>query len=329
MSIATVSRVINGSDRVSPRTRQKVLRVIEENGYTPNAFARGLGLNTMHTIGLLCADAADPYLAQAVNDLERRLRQNGYDSLLCCTGYEQETKEKYLSLLLSKRVDGLVLVGSHFVESEEAGNAYIRRAAQEVPVMLLGGALAGQNLYAVRCDERAAMRGAVRRLLASGRQNVLYLYNSMSFSGRNKLAGYREGYADAGRSAPEGLALMLDAYRFDVAQVRELLARKWDAGARFDAVLAADDRLAVGAAKFAKLRGLRIPQDLSIIGCNNSPIARYCDPELTSIDNRLGDLCASCVDGLMAVLEGKPCPADAVLPAALVERESTDLPKEE
>ena len=77
MSIATVSRVINGSDRVSPRTRQKVLRVIEENGYTPNAFARGLGLNTMHTIGLLCADAADPYLAQAVNDLERRLRQSG------------------------------------------------------------------------------------------------------------------------------------------------------------------------------------------------------------------------------------------------------------
>lgn len=74
----------------------------------------------MHTIGLLCADAADPYLAQAVNDLERRLRQSGYDSLLCCTGYEQETKEKYLSLLLSKRVDGLVLVGSHFVESEEA-----------------------------------------------------------------------------------------------------------------------------------------------------------------------------------------------------------------
>ena len=184
MSIATVSRVINGSDRVSPRTRQKVLRVIEENGYTPNAFARGLGLNTMHTIGLLCADAADPYLAQAVNDLERRLRQSGYDSLLCCTGYEQETKEKYLSLLLSKRVDGLVLVGSHFVESEEAGNAYIRRAAQEVPVMLLGGALAGQNLYAVRCDERAAMRGAVRRLLASGRQNVLSLYNSMSFAGR-------------------------------------------------------------------------------------------------------------------------------------------------
>ena len=94
-------------------------------------------------------------------------------------------------------------------------------------------------------------------------------------------------------------------------------------------MLAADDRLAVGAVKFAKARGLRIPQDLSIIGCNNSPIARYCDPELTSIDNRLGALCALCVDELMAVLEEKPCPACTVLPAALVERESTDLKKEE
>ena len=143
VSIATVSRVLNDSDRVSPRTREKVLRVIEENGYEPNAFARGLGLNTMHTVGLLCADAGDPYLAQAVNDLERRLRKSGYDSLLCCTGYEREDKEKYVSLLLQKRVDGLVLVGSHFVEREEAGNDYIHRAAEKAPVVLLGGELTG------------------------------------------------------------------------------------------------------------------------------------------------------------------------------------------
>ena len=131
VSIATVSRVINGSDRVSARTRQKVLRVIEENGYTPNAFARGLGLNTMHTVGLLCADSSDPYLAQAVYNLEQELRLNGYDCLLCCTGYARETKEKYLDLLLSKRVDGLIFVGSQFTESAPEDNEYIRRAARQ------------------------------------------------------------------------------------------------------------------------------------------------------------------------------------------------------
>ena len=319
VSIATVSRVLNDSDRVSPRTREKVLRVIEENGYEPNAFARGLGLNTMHTVGLLCADAGDPYLAQAVNDLERRLRKSGYDSLLCCTGYEREDKEKYVSLLLQKRVDGLVLVGSHFVEREEAGNDYIRRAAEKAPVVLLGGELTGENLYSVRCDERAAMRAATARLLRSGRREVLFLYNSLSFSGRNKLAGYREGCADCGRAAAE--PLLLDAYRFDVEEVQAALAAR----AGFDAVLAADDRLAVGAVKYAKRAGLRVPQDLAVVGCNNSAIALYCDPELTSIDNRLGALCEQVAEALLNVLAGNPWESRTVLPAALVERGSTDF----
>ncbi len=325
MSIATVSRVINGSDRVSEKTRQKVLRVIEEHGYTPNAFARGLGLNTMHTIGLLCADASDPYLAKAVSVLEQELHKAGYDCLLCCTGYEAEDKQKYLSLLLSKRVDGVILVGSHFVERDESANEYIRKAAQEVPVMLLGGALDGQNIYTIVCDDRSAMKDAAGRMLDSGRRSILYLYNSMSYSGRNKLLGYQEAYAAKGLTPPQGLQLMLDMYQFDVNQVRSLLLQKWQEGLRFDAILAADDRLAVGAVKFAKRMNLSVPGDLSIIGCNNSPVARYCDPELTSIDNQLSALCHQCVSTLLDVLSGKSCPKRTVFEAVLILRETTEL----
>ena len=90
VSIATVSRVINRSDKVSPSTREKVLQVIEQNSYTPNAFARSLGLNSMHTVGILCADSSDVYLASAIYYLERELRQNSYASMLCCTGYHLE-----------------------------------------------------------------------------------------------------------------------------------------------------------------------------------------------------------------------------------------------
>jgi LacI family transcriptional regulator len=317
--------VINGSARVSAATRQKVLRVMQECGYTPNAFARGLGLNTMHLIGLLCADASDPYLAKAVHSLERELRASGYDSLLCCTGYAHENKVKSLSLLKSKRVDGLIFVGSHFVESEAADNEYIRRAADETPAVLLGGELVGENLFTVRCDERAAMKSAARRLLRSGRRRVLYLYNSLSYSGRNKLMGYREGWEAEGLPAPAGLALMLEEYEFDVGRVRERLDACWEEGLRFDAVLAADDRLAAGALKFLKRRGLAVPGDVAVIGCNDSPIAGYCDPELTSIDNRLEDLCRQCAVTLMAALKGEPAPARTVLQAKLTERESTDF----
>ena len=323
VSIATVSRVINGSERVSEKTRIKVLRIIEENGYTPNAFARGLGLNTMHTVGLLCADSSDPYLARAVYELERELRAGGYDSLLCCTGYELADKEKYLKLLLSKHIDGIIFVGSHFVEADEEKNEYIRRAAEQVPVLLLGGEMEGANIYAVRCDEQAAVRDAALRALDSGRENILYLYNSLSYSGRSKLSGFYQAYAARGKSVPEGMVQMLDAYRFDVVQVRELLLRLWREGLRFDAVLASEDRLAVGALKFARRQGLTVPGQLWVIGCNNSPIARCCEPELTSIDNQLSALTHSGAQTLMGVLEGRSMPKRAVFDGVLIPRDST------
>ena len=81
VSIATISRVINGNTNVSEKTKQKVLTVMKEIGYTPNVFARGLGLNTMKTIGIMCTDSSDVYLANAVYYLERELRANGYDAI--------------------------------------------------------------------------------------------------------------------------------------------------------------------------------------------------------------------------------------------------------
>ncbi len=92
VSIATVSRVINGNPNVSEKTRKRVLAVMDELGYTPNVFARSLGLNTMKTIGIMCADSSDPWLAEAVYFLEKQLRSSGYDSILCCSGYLPETK---------------------------------------------------------------------------------------------------------------------------------------------------------------------------------------------------------------------------------------------
>ena len=112
VSIATVSRVVNGSPRVSEKTKQKVLAVMEEAEYTPNVFARGLGLNSMKTIGILCPDISDQYMAEAVSHLEKRLHEYGYDCILSCSGSAQEAREHHTKLLLSKRIDTLILVGS-------------------------------------------------------------------------------------------------------------------------------------------------------------------------------------------------------------------------
>ena len=105
VSIATVSRVLNGSDKVRPSTRQKVMDIIEKYNYTPNAYARGMGLGSLHTIGILCADSSDLFLAKAVYYIEQELQANGYESLLCCTGYDLDIRKHYLNLILSKKVN--------------------------------------------------------------------------------------------------------------------------------------------------------------------------------------------------------------------------------
>ena len=93
VSIATVSRVVNDSPKVSEKTKAKVRAVMEENNYTPNVFARGLGLNSMKTVGIVCPDVSDTYMAGCVAYLEKRLRSYGYDCILYCSGYEHEDKE--------------------------------------------------------------------------------------------------------------------------------------------------------------------------------------------------------------------------------------------
>lgn len=126
VSIATVSRVLNGNDNVRPSTKKKVLDVIEKYDYTPNAFARGMGLRSLKTIGILCADSSDIFLAKAVYFLEQKLQANGYEALLCCTGYNLDVRKNYLNLILSKKVDSIILVGSNFIGTTEEENQYIK-----------------------------------------------------------------------------------------------------------------------------------------------------------------------------------------------------------
>ena len=207
VSIATVSRVLNGNPNVSEKTREKVLKVMDELGYTPNVFARGLGLNTMRTIGIMCSDSSDPYLAGAIYYLERGLRSHGYDAILCCTGYDLDAKQKYFDLLRSKRVDAIILAGSKFVEMRAKDNAYIIEAASDLPIMLVNGFLEGENIYSTVCDDHAAVYGAASQLLSYGRRRILYVYTSYSYSGVNKLAGYKDALKAKGITPSDELIL--------------------------------------------------------------------------------------------------------------------------
>ncbi|MDF2906287.1 MAG: transcriptional regulator, LacI family [Herbinix sp.] len=324
VSIATVSRVINGNSYVSDKTRQKVLAVIEECGYTPNAFARGLGLNSMKTVGIMCADSSDPYIAKAIYHIEQDLRSNNYDALLCCTGFELKEKEKYMSLLLLKRVDAIILVGSNYVEGVDARNQYIREAAKSVPVMIINGSLGGENIYNTLTDDYQAIYDATRALLGSGREKILYLNNAKSYSGNKKLAGYIAA-TEASSFLTDKREDYIHFFNGSLIKTKEYLTSLLRKGLLFDAIVTADDTLAISALKFAKENQISVPDQLSIIGYNNSIIAQYSDPELTSIDNKLETVCLSCVQTLMGVLKGQSMPLKTVFSCEIIKRGTTSF----
>lgn len=323
VSIATVSRVLNGSSNVSEKTRKKVLDVIHRYEYTPNAFARGLGLNTMNTIGIMCADSSDLYLAKAVYYIEQLLRANGYDSLLCCTGYELATKEKSMNLLISKKVDSIILIGSNFIYEKEEDNKYISDAAAEVPIMLLNAAYDAPNVYSIVSDDHTSMYEATRSMISSGIKDILYFYNSTSYSGKRKLAGYRAAMEEAGLLKNGSLMQFYMGSHEDVHAMSAHLAKVKSKGLSFDGVIAADDNLALGAVKYALSAGLSIPEELSIIGYNNSLLTSCCNPELTSIDNKLETLCQHLITTLMGLLAGNEMPKQTVFSGEIIKRGTT------
>lgn len=322
VSIATVSRVLNGNPNVREQTRTKVLAIMDELGYTPNVFARGLGLNTMKTIGIMCSDSSDPYLANAIYFLERQLRNHGYDSLLCCTGSFLENKRTYFELLLSKRVDAIILAGSKFVELEDADNSYLIEAAKELPIMLVNGYLDASGIYSTVCDDHGAMYDAASLLIHSGRKRILYLYTSQSYSGLNKVQGYKDALSDLGLPVCKEL---IHKCAKNLAAAKQLIEELADSGLEFDSIMTSDDSLAVGAVKYAHSRQISIPEKLAIIGYNNSILSYCTDPEISSIDTKIEELCTHTVNTLMSVFDGGNVPAKTIIAADFIQRQTTNF----
>lgn len=317
VSIATVSRVLNGSRNVSRKTRDKVLKVIQQEDYTPNAFARGLGLNTMRMIGVLCTDVSDTFYAKAVSLVESYLRQKGFDSLLCSTGNNLTDKKKYLELLLAKRVDAVILIGSAFKENVD--NSHIENAARQVPVIIINGLVELPGAYCVLCDERAAITENVHLLYQSGCDSILYLYDTLTYSGCEKIEGYKAGLKSTGIPFRENLLVKVPKSVESVAaKTSELLEQ----GLPFSAVMVSEDLLAVGALKALQKAGRTMP----VIGFNNSILAQCSSPALTSVDNMLETLCPTAVNLLTDILGGKSVPQKVVISSKLVERDTFQIP---
>ena len=307
VSIATVSRVLNNSPKVSDSTARRVREVMKAGGYVPNAFARGLGLNTMRMVGVLCTDVTDPFYAGAVGRVESLLRENGKDTVLSCTGNSLQNKKKCLFEMVRRKVDAVVLIGSAF--KEEKDNSHIVDAAKKLPVVIINGWIDLENVFCVVCAERDATRALTSELIASGCRAPLFLHGASTYSGNEKLRGFTEGCGDL-----RGTVLRVQK---DVENARDAIVAQY-ASAPFDCVVAAEDVLAAAALKALERLGKKMP----VTGFNNSALCLCTTPTLTSVDNMSDSMCRCAVRVLDELDEGGNPPARTVLSARLVRRES-------
>lgn len=318
VSIATVSRVINGSSSVSEKTRKKIEDVMLKMGYKPNVFARGLMTNSMMTIGIMTIDVRDLYYANSIYTVDIETRRRGYDVIVCSTGENIDEKKKHLKLLLQKRVDGIILVGSVFKESTD--NSHIIEAAGHVPVVMVNGYVNGKNIYSVVCDDCYATYSTVNMLIEKGHKEIIYIYDVETFSGFEKLKGFKKSMIENNLKLNESSIIKTaSGINGGYMAVDKILK----SGIKFSALVAGEDILAAGALKRLAEEGINVPGDVAITGFNNSIISMCTRPELTSVNNKVEEISSIAVSVLIDAIEGKEAPEKTVVKPEIIVREST------
>ena len=317
VSHQTVSRVINGNPNVAEVTREKVLATISTLGYVPSPMARGLISNRTHSIGIVAEDISDQTFARWVAGAERAARARGY--YLMIGSVEPEDDERgYLRLMLERRVEGLLL----------ARPSVLLPLSELEPVMAAGVPIVSVGTshphgIAVDVDNRQGGYDATSHLIGHGHRAIATILGPADWpSTAARLDGYRAALDEAGIGYDPALVVQATGWGLESGRTAgaELRAR----GTRFTALFAHSDLIAFGAMRELRLQGLSIPDDVSVVGYDDLPVAAYVDPPLTTVHQPMEELGALAAGLLLDQLagEGSQGAQTHLLPAELVPRES-------
>jgi DNA-binding LacI/PurR family transcriptional regulator len=311
VSHQTVSRVINHSPGVTDATRELVEAAIRQLGYRPHAIARSFAEGRTRTLACLAPNLTDFTYASNMEGAESVLRQHGYD-LLFASYHDRPFESVVEALVARRRVDGLLVI-SPYVDLP------VTALPLDVPLVLMGGCPREDYSHLVYLDNRDGARQATKHLLGLGHRRIAQLTGPLQedcASERN--AGYREALADAGIVVDPALTTEGDWSATSGYAAMSALA------AGVSAVVAQNDRMAVGLIRAARDRGLRVPEDLSVIGFDDMPLASYFDPPLTTMRQDTFAIGRTCAEQLIALLGGSAAGCGPVrLLSELVVRAST------
>jgi LacI family transcriptional regulator, galactose operon repressor len=316
VSVATVSHVMNQTRFVDPETQERVRQAIKELGYRPNLLARSLRRRETRTIGLLVPDNANPFFAEFARVIEDAGFAEGY-SVILCNSDRSETKEAaYIDVLLAKQVDGLIVLSA-----TDRVDLLQRVLDVGVPLVVVDRNLAGMPVSQVLVANEQGGHLAGRYLAGLGHRRVGCIGGpSDANPSWGRVTGFVRAMREAGADIPPEAIVSGDfRYAGGEAGMRALLDR--DLG--LTAVFAANDLMAIGAMITLRRAGLRVPDDVSVIGFDNILPASMMIPPLTTVEQPVNELGQAAARLLMdQILKRRIEPACLTIPTRLVERES-------
>lgn len=272
--VVTVSRVLNGVASVRDSNRQKVMRAMEELGYTPSAAARTLARGNSGVIGLLVPSLADFFMAEVVTGAEEAARRRGLFLMLAVTGLEEREVANAAQMHSEGRVDGMLVLAP-------ASKTLVPRLVRNgVPMVLLDQNPPAKGINSITIDNFQVGYMAARHLIEGGHRRIGHLSGTAIYqSARDRAKGFKQALEDAGLSW-EGL--VRPCYYSQAAGYQA--AREWLAEEnRPSAIFAADDQIALGVFHAANELGLQVPDDLSLVGVDDSPPCRYVGRGMTTV----------------------------------------------
>ncbi len=318
VSMATVSRVVNGNQNVKPATRKKVLEVIERLEYRPNAVARGLASKKTTSIGVIIPDISNNLYAELTRGIEDIATMYRYNIILSNSD-QNETKElELLNTMLGKQVDGIVMMSDHV--TEKVANA-IRQSP--VPIVLAGSIIQDDSIPTVNIDYFQAAFDAIQLFINKGHKEIAFVSGPLDYTinGEFKLGAYKKALQQANLEVNQQFIDATDGTYDEAILSWESFNKK---GLVPTAIFAGSDEIALGVIHAIQDSGKRVPEDVEVISFENSKLARMVRPRLTSIALPLYDIGAVSMRLLTKLLNKEEvAEKNVILPYRIEIRNST------
>jgi DNA-binding LacI/PurR family transcriptional regulator len=296
VSLATASRVVTGSAPVRAETRERVQRAMRDLLYVPPGSVR------TGAIGLLVPELVNPIFPALAQAMETQATKAGFATILCNIRGSIVAETEYVQMLLERRVDGMIFISSEAADLRADHSHYARLVGQGARIVFVNGAVDALDVPHVGVDERAAGQVATQHLLDLGHERIGFVAGPNHFRPTREKAAGREVALNAAGVPPDGLVAHAD---FSVEGGRAAMTALLAKPAPPTGVICSSDLMAIGALRGATAAGLRVPEDVSIVGFDGIEAATWTDPPLTTVEQPILDIARTAVATLRSLISGR------------------------